>query len=384
MGYAFTRQQLYELIWASPISTLAKSVGVSNVGLAKACREGDIPLPPRGHWAKLHAGQRVIRPSLPPRGPGVSDRVNVGSGRPQLFRPDGTDDGAKLEHALPEPPIYDETLETVEERIRQALPAKFRYVHALDNLHPLIARLLREDDERCTAIAKSGYPKDEPLFQSRFEQRRLIFLSNLFKFLASLDVHATVRGREARELSLQVGCQYVELKVERLETLRPRKGRVAGISGEAMAVEIRVARWKHNESEERLLWRDGDTGKLEDQMREIAVALVLTGERQYRKALQFSYEWDRLYIDERLEKACRAGEAAEAGKREERAQAELDRVGRLLAQVNAYRQAQQIREYVGTVQASPHATQGRSFDGEREAWTRWALAVADDLDPLTP
>ncbi|MHB9840952.1 hypothetical protein Q8F57_039730 [Paraburkholderia terrae] len=289
-----------------------------------------------------------------------------------------------LEDTLPKPPIYDETLDAVEVRIRQALPSKFRYVRALDNPHPLIARLLREDDERRNVMAKSGYSWDKPRFESRFEQRRLTFLSNLVKLLATVDVYATVRGREARELILQVGCQHVELKVEALETLRPRKGRVTGRSGEPMAVEVRVARWKHDEAEERLFWSDGDTGRLENQLRDIAVALVLTGERQYRKALQFAFEWDRHDFEERLENARQAREAAEAREREEYVQAERDRVGRLLAQVNAYQQAQQIREYVGKVTALPLATQGRAFDGDREAWACWALAVADQLDPITP
>ncbi|CAN7464655.1 hypothetical protein [Paraburkholderia hospita] len=384
MGYSFKRQQLYELVWAGPISTLAKSLTVSDVGLAKACRLGDIPLPPRGYWAKLHAGRRVTRPPLPPRAPGASDRVNVGSGRPQAYRRDGPDDSAKLEETLPEPPDYDETLDAVEVRIRQALPSKFRYVRALDDPHPIIARLLREDDERRNAMAKSGYTWDKPRFESRFEQRRLTFLSNLFKLLATVDVYATVRGRGARELILQVGCQHVELKVEALETLRPRKGRVTGRSGELMAVEVHVARWKHDEAEERLFWSDGNTGRLENQLRDIAVALVQTGERQYRKALQFAYEWDRHDFEARLERARQAREAAEASEREERAQAERDRVKRLLTQVSDSLQAHHIRDYVCKVTASSLAIQGRAFDGDLDAWACWALAVADELDPLTP
>jgi hypothetical protein len=91
MGYLFTRQQLYELVWTSPVTTLAKSLAVSDVGLAKACRRGDIPLPPR-YWAKLNAGQRMTRTPLPPRAPGASDRVAVGAGRPQTFRADGNED----------------------------------------------------------------------------------------------------------------------------------------------------------------------------------------------------------------------------------------------------------------------------------------------------
>ncbi|MEM5387913.1 hypothetical protein VSR68_30635 [Paraburkholderia phymatum] len=141
MGYLFTRRQLYELVWAGPITALAKSLGVSDVGLAKACRRGDIPLPPRGYWAKLNAGRHVDRTPLPLRAPGASDWVEVGSGRPQAFGQDAVE-ASITDIAPPEPPAYDETLEAVETRIRQALPAKFRFVRALDDAHPLIARLL--------------------------------------------------------------------------------------------------------------------------------------------------------------------------------------------------------------------------------------------------
>ncbi|MCP1121267.1 hypothetical protein [Robbsia andropogonis] len=54
-----------------------------------------------------------------------------------------------------------------------------------------------------------------------------------------------------------------------------------------MAIEVEVARWQHGGREERLFWSDGEDGKLEDQVREISVAIVLTGERQYRKAKEF-------------------------------------------------------------------------------------------------
>ncbi len=87
MGYLFTRQLLYELVWSGPMTTQAKTLAISGVGLAKACRRGDIPVPPRGYWARLAAGQRVARTPLPRRAPGMSDRVTVGAGRPQAFQP---------------------------------------------------------------------------------------------------------------------------------------------------------------------------------------------------------------------------------------------------------------------------------------------------------
>jgi hypothetical protein len=59
-----TRRQLYELVWTTPMRTLAKEFGMSDVGLAKVCRRYDIPRPPPGYWAKLQAGKKVKRPQL--------------------------------------------------------------------------------------------------------------------------------------------------------------------------------------------------------------------------------------------------------------------------------------------------------------------------------
>ena len=389
MGYLFTRRQLYERVWSEPMTTLAKSLAISGVGLAKACRRGDVPVPPRGYWARLNAGQRVARTPLPRRAPGAWDRVNVGSGRPQVFQPDGNDgndgDGDRLKgnELPPEPPVYDETLEAVEARIRQDLPAKFRFVRGFDAAHPQIARLLREDDERREAMTKSRYAFDKPCFENRFEQRRLAFLSNLFVLLGRLEVQGSARGREGRELCAHVGDQYVKFRVETLATLRPRK-RPTDTKSEPMAIEVEVARWQHGEREERLFWCDGEDGKLEDRLREIGVAIVLTGERQYRKSLQFSYEWNRHSFEERIEQTRKDREEAEQQKREARLQAEKDRVVRLFALVSARQQAQQIRAYVDDVLSSPDAVAGRAFDGERDAWIGWARSVADQLDPLAP
>ena len=79
MAYVFTRQQLYELVWSDPISTLPEPLAISDVGLAKVCRRGDIPLSPRGYWAKLHAGRHVSRTPLSLLAPGASDHIEVGA-----------------------------------------------------------------------------------------------------------------------------------------------------------------------------------------------------------------------------------------------------------------------------------------------------------------
>lgn len=60
-----TRESLYESVWSTPMRTLANQFGCSDRGLAKVCARHRIPLPPRGYWAKLAAGHRVMRIKLP-------------------------------------------------------------------------------------------------------------------------------------------------------------------------------------------------------------------------------------------------------------------------------------------------------------------------------
>lgn len=59
------RSELYARCWNKPTSAVATELGISDRGLAKLCKRFDIPVPPRGYWAKLRAGKSVVRTSLP-------------------------------------------------------------------------------------------------------------------------------------------------------------------------------------------------------------------------------------------------------------------------------------------------------------------------------
>jgi len=60
----FERQKLFVEVWATPVTKLAKEYGLSDVGLRKICVSLDVPLPPRGYWAKLAAGKKMPKPEL--------------------------------------------------------------------------------------------------------------------------------------------------------------------------------------------------------------------------------------------------------------------------------------------------------------------------------
>lgn len=65
MAIALTRQELYEKVWQAPVNHLSAEFGLSDVGLAKLCRRHQIPVPPRGFWAKKQFGHRVKQAPLP-------------------------------------------------------------------------------------------------------------------------------------------------------------------------------------------------------------------------------------------------------------------------------------------------------------------------------
>jgi hypothetical protein len=73
------RSELYEKVWSRPVIKLAQELGITDVGLAKLCRRHAIPVPPRGYWAKVRAGQR---PSMIPLPTPDKDEVIVLSQKP--------------------------------------------------------------------------------------------------------------------------------------------------------------------------------------------------------------------------------------------------------------------------------------------------------------
>lgn len=76
------RPTLFERVWTEPVETLAREWGLSGRGLAKACRRLQIPVPPRGYWARVAAGQRLTLPRLPNLAPGQVEEVLIYAPQP--------------------------------------------------------------------------------------------------------------------------------------------------------------------------------------------------------------------------------------------------------------------------------------------------------------
>ncbi len=118
MNREFTRKELYDLVWSQPMRTVAASVGISDVALAKQCKKANIPVPNRGYWARKQAGKLTTQIALPPRFPGAPDRIG-GSTSHRYYYGCGSDWAEQLrEMPIPPVPTFEEEMSSVEERVR--------------------------------------------------------------------------------------------------------------------------------------------------------------------------------------------------------------------------------------------------------------------------
>lgn len=76
-AHYLTREDLHRLVWTAPVTEIAERLGVSDVGLARACRRAQIPVPSRGYWAKVEAGQPICQDPLSPTPPGLPQLIRI-------------------------------------------------------------------------------------------------------------------------------------------------------------------------------------------------------------------------------------------------------------------------------------------------------------------
>ena len=365
MVHQLKRTELYDLVWSEPMTKIAKRLGISDVGLAKACRRAGIPVPERGYWAKSQHGKKVQREPLPPTKSGESETIVIAPPEPKPPAP-------KLE-LPPEVQRQIEQESTPERRIHVA--------KTLSNPHPIIgAWLEKERQSRKTWVASGmNWPREHT---KPIEKRRLRILSTLFKVLEKRGFKPTVEARHLYEVSVYQGQEKIEFTLRererqrRVELTKEQKkdpynlGRtwkqVREATGE-LVFRIRSLQYSIAQAD----WRDGPDHLLEDQLNAIVTGFIVAGEVLRRQRL------------ERQEVARRYAEAErERWKQEELRKKEAERVQELLRCVSAWRQAAEIRAYVQAVRTAA-GTARRDIDEARlEGWASWALIQADRLDPL--
>jgi hypothetical protein len=377
-----TREQLYELVWAEPVTRLAKRWGVSDVAVAKWCRKLSVPRPGRGYWARVQAGHKGGRRPLPPARAGQRTEVCVSSGP---------------ERTIPEPTPVSETLPADLKELFLAFDppaARIEVPAELVDPHKLVARTqstfrnARADDGGIL-IARGRWHLDVQVTRETLD-RALKILDALLKALEQRGIRVSVKdtddkGQEFRRTTASVLGEKVEFdlseKVQRSARplTREEKQKLAKdpyywiedkyLYTPTGSLRLRIAETNLGF---RASWSDGKRQQLEDHLNDFAKALILTVNKRRldrAEAERRQRKWE--------EEARRRREAEKAWELESRQRKALDVLD------ERWRKSGRIREFVAAVQQN--ATEGHGpIDPESDLarWVEWAAAYADTLDPF--
>lgn len=372
MAHEFSRKSLYDLVWSEPRVQLAKRLGVSDVAIGKYCRAADIPVPPRGYWAMLEAGQSVSKIPLPIRGLGEADRIVIGGSRYYRYSNEPISE-------LPDPPNFDEPIESVIKRAK-ALVGKVKVPRNLEDPHRLIMKLLDRDDEIRKVFAEHRVQRNEPRFDAPAPKRRLRLINAIFLALQRAGCAPSFSGKDAEELGCRVGDQWVNFIIEPTKKARARDALfAAGNNSRRQTLRLVIKAHSNCPDEIQHEWVDTEKEPLEVVIPDAVLNIVIFGELNHRASLKSHYEWlvERKAAQE--EKVRQEKELAERQAREAQLRKEKERREHLFKLVRNWKHSEEVREFVAAMSLHPQANE---LPDALRQWSTWALAEADALDPM--
>lgn len=195
-----SRRELYDLIWATPMSKLAAEFGISDRGLAKICERHRVTGPTRGYWAKLAAGKKVRQSIFREVNDPVLNRIIINSSLADL--PEG----------------MEEVLETARaERIaRRSLPAEepaaaFEIVEQPHKAIAATARSLRKSKPNSWGVVSAvGDGMCGITVHQRTAERVISFLHQLATLLQERGLQLIPDGQR---MSLAIGPDKIAFTV---------------------------------------------------------------------------------------------------------------------------------------------------------------------------
>lgn len=349
---------------------LATKIGISDVALKKLLVGHGIVTPPQGHWNRVHAGRAVTPPPRPPaRRPGESGRIRLDA----RFRGHIAETASVTEEgpfASPEVPeeLADLRAHELARIGRLAVPRD------LARPHPGLAPLLRREADRRGKAAASSWHWDAPHFDTPLAQRQLRIVNALLLAVARRGHGGHVR-EENEELkpTVHIGDMCLSLEFAILGSYRKelRGGWQRPARDLPARTPLKLTVKGVLRAGVTTAWQDSGGRPLEKQLAEIVADLIVAGEAAFRQSLVEAREHAeqmRRWEEERL--------------RRRREELNRERLGHLEQSGSLLRQAEDLRALVARVSGAVAGSGLALGEGEFDAWREWALARADELDPV--
>jgi hypothetical protein len=366
----YDREELYQKVWELPLLKVAEDYGVSAVALGKTCRKLFVPVPGRGHWAKLahgHAGAK--KPPLP-----KVDKV------PVIYR----------SHVAPKKPIESDQNDPEFAAINQLFSSGALIPPPIDPAarpHTLIrntASQLRSrsrKDENGILLPRETGGLDVKVSEGMLE-RALQVMAQVLVVLErqGLTVEVSEQGRTV----VLIKGEHVSFGIEEpIRKVVTQKARVANptdrwdydevVTHEPAGKLSLIIHWETWERrEQRTRWSDAKLQRVENLIPDFVAGLM------------------RIAVALRRKEEERTKREAEEQKRErqrEKLQKDIEeeekKLNQLKTWIDDWERAERMRRFIAA-----YAKKTRSWSAEeqpkRKAWIEWATQQADRTDPFVP
>ena len=372
---SISRIELYKQVWETPVTQLAKTYGLSDVGFAKICKKYNIPRPPRGYWAKKASGQYMQKLPLPKRSseeiieicPNISNQM-MGAANSELTQ--------KIEAEKKYPPIV------VPKALRSPHPFVQQSQEILELCQPNDVGIIEPKDKNCLDIRVSK--KSLP--------RALRIMNALINALLERGFEVF---QEDGSLKVEIENEYLGIGITEeiiSKKTKPRDTKLDGYyhfghsrfdyvripSGKlCLTIHDRGHYWGDNF---RKNWRDKEKKQVEDCLDAFIIGLHkrIAQKKEHQRQEEERERQRREFARQREEQERRRAELARM------IRLEKARVAKLVTDAENYEKSRLIREFIDAVEKE-HSGGNPVYvtDQDHETWMKWAKEQADRLDPLS-
>jgi hypothetical protein len=368
-----TRDELYELVWAEPMTKVARRYGLSDRGLAKICDRMGIPVPGRGYWAKVQSGKVPPQVKLPKIRAGQQSSVVLDVNAQELeeskeyqsvadeieYEMQVENQVVVLEELVEPHPLVEKTTKS----LRGAGANDYGIVRPRAK-HCLDVRVGKESIDRASRIM-------DALIKALDDRDIELMFDDEDRQTARIVVDGETLGFSLEEKTHRERYQPTRAEQKELEKnpyYRYRLPDDTFFPSGNLSLKLDIGWWGRGF---RGTWSDGKKQRVEGCLNKFIIA---------------AYKAAAAKKADRIERERQKLEWQEQERRREilrqQIEREQERLDALNAQAKAWYEAQQLRAYVQAVRSAGYYPQHSITGGQAiDEWCAWALEQASRLDP---
>jgi hypothetical protein len=399
MPIQFERQSLYEEVWSEPLTRLGKKYGLSDNCVRKICIALNIPLPKTGHWAKIAAGHQIPRTPLP-----KNSKITVYVSNPKPAEPlsqEKTEDAIWLEQqeSFEADPINHIVVELQPKKFHPLLlETRSRLIEKAKESTKLIIEARKEanrprgkvwepniNSASLSYFEQRGqildlYKRDMPFRFTPLTYERGLAIANALFYSAEKRGFEIIKAKDTNNLCIKIDGGEVNIRMSeklRDETVNPKN--LSDIDRLVSRTKIKAptgilrfhlsAAGTMSETE----IGDFDDKSLQDNLNLVFCKIYKLVIRSKAKHREWA-ERNRKYAEENRQREEREKIRLEALRFQE---IESQKRKDLLKEANDWQSAELIYKYIA------HFDELGNFQGNESflEWKKWALKVANELNP---